>query len=92
MNDQNKARGSQPGGKRRLADLPGRADEGHRRLAVPLVGTARDAGVRDVRMLDQQRFELGRRYLEAVHLDQLLEPVDDGDRAGGVDAAEVAGV
>jgi hypothetical protein len=30
-------------------------------------------------------------HLEAVHLDQLLEPVDDGDRAGGVEAAEVAG-
>jgi hypothetical protein len=43
-------------------------------------------------VLGQQRFELGRRYMEAVHLDQLPEPVDDGDRAGDVDAAEVAGV
>jgi hypothetical protein len=59
-------RSASQGGKRRLADPPGRDDEGHRHVAVPLVGTAHDAGVRDGRMLDQQRFELGRRYLTSA--------------------------
>ena len=31
---------------------------------MPLVGTAHDTGVRDIRTLDQQRFELSRRDLK----------------------------
>jgi alanine dehydrogenase len=44
---------------------------------VPLVGAAHDAGVRDVRMLDQHRFELGRRDLEAVLPKPTLQDVSD---------------
>jgi hypothetical protein len=42
-------------------------------------------------MLKKDGFDRGRRYLVAVDLDELLEPVDDEDVPVAVDAAEVTG-
>ena len=39
-------------------------------------------------MSEQQRLELGRRDLQGVDLDELLEPVDDDDVAVRLDAPE----
>ena len=61
-------------------------------LAGLLVGQADDGGVRDGGVGEQQRLQLGRRHLEALVLDELLEPVDDEQVAVVVDVADVAGV
>lgn len=53
----------------------------------------RDYGsVGDVRVGDEQRLELRRRNLEALVLDDLLQPVHDEDFVVVVDQADVAGV
>ena len=82
-------------------------DEGHHRLAAHrftghherlrhlatfAVRHGNDGRVRDVRVLQQHRLELGRRHLEALHLDQLLEPIDDLEVSVLVDDPDVAGV
>jgi hypothetical protein len=54
-----------------------RHDEGLRQLAGLVVGHADHGDVGDLRMGEQQRLELGGRHLEALVLDELLEPVDD---------------
>ena len=46
-----------------------------------------DTGVRQ-----QQAFELSRRHLEALVLDEFLDPVDDEDVAVVVEVSNVAGV
>ena len=67
-------------------------DEGGRDLAGLVVGKPDDRGVRDIGMGEQQGLELGRRDLESLVLDQLLEPVDDVDVAVRVDLGDVARV
>ena len=67
-------------------------DERRRDLACFVVGDADDRGIRDLRVREQQCLQLGRRHLEALVLDQLLEPVDDVEVPVGVDVADVAGV
>ena len=61
-------------------------------LARLVVGQPDHGGVGDCGVGEQQRLELGRRHLEALVLDELLEPVDDEEVAVGVDVADVAGV
>ena len=51
--------------------------EGLRDLARVLVRHADDGAVGHVGMVDQDRLELSRRDLEALVLDELLQPVDD---------------
>ena len=72
-------------------DLAVGDDVGDRHLTTALVGTADDGGVDDRWVLDEDRFDFGRCDLEGVDLDQILEPVDDNDRAGVVDVAEITG-
>ena len=66
--------------------------EGLRHLARLLVGRADHRRVRDRRMGEQQRLQLGGRDLEALVLDELLQAVDDEEVAVVVDVADVAGV
>jgi hypothetical protein len=54
-------------------------DEGLGQLARLVVGHADDRDVGDLRVGDEQRLELGRRHLEALVLDELLDAVDDRD-------------
>ena len=56
-------------------NLPSRDDVGLGPLAGPHVGDADDGGV-----AAQQGLELGRGDLEAVDLDELLDPVDRSGR------------
>jgi hypothetical protein len=51
-----------------------------------------DGGVLDLRVRDEERLQLRRRHLEALVLDDLLEPVDDEDLVVVVHVADVAGV
>ena len=74
------------------SDVRPQHDEGGRDLAGLVVGEADHRGVGDLRVGEQQRLELGRRHLEALVLDELLEPVDDEQVPVGVDVADVAGV
>ena len=61
-------------------------------LAGLVVGHPDHGGIGDLGMGEQQRLELGGWDLEALVLDELLEPVDDVEVAVGVDVADVAGV
>ena len=67
-------------------------DERRWDLARLLVGDADHGGVGDRRVGEEHRLELGRRDLEALVLDQLLDPVDDRHVTVLVDVADVAGV
>ena len=67
-------------------------DERLRHLAGLLVGARDDRRVGDRGVGEQHRFQLGRRHLVALVLDQLLEPVDDEEPAVLVGVADVAGV
>src|SRR6056297_3902231 len=51
--------------------------ESDRRLAGFLVGTADHGGIHHARMRDERRLHLRGRNLEALELDQLLQPVAD---------------
>ena len=57
-------------------------DERLGQLTRLFVGDADHRDIGDGRMGDEQRFELGRRHLEALVLDELLHPIDDVDVAG----------
>jgi len=61
-------------------------------VAVSMSNLRHDGGVLDLRVRDEERLELGRRHLEPLVLDDLLEPVDDEDLVVVVDIADVAGV
>ena len=63
---------------------------GSRRLPRP--GTRMTAASATAGWASSTRLQLGRRHLEALVLDQLLDPVDDEDVAVVVDVADVAGV
>ena len=67
-------------------------DVRRRDLAGLLVGEADHGGVGDGRVGEQHRLQLGGRDLEALVLDELLEPVDDEEVAVLVDVPDVAGV
>ena len=67
-------------------------DERLRHLAGFLVRAGDDGHVGDGRVGEQERLQLGRGDLVALVLDQLLEPVDDGEQAVLVGEADVAGV
>lgn len=47
------------------------------KVAVKVVNQTHDAHVRDIRMVEQEALELRGGHLEAAHLEQLLDPVDD---------------
>ncbi len=64
-------------------------DEGFRHLAGVVVRHRNHGRVGNPWMLQQQRLELGRRHLEAFHLDQLLQPIDDREITVGVDHADI---
>lgn len=59
-------------------------------LAGVVVGDAEDGDVLDVRVAEQQVFELRGRDADALHLDHLLQPVRDGDEALFVQRPDVA--
>ena len=67
-------------------------DERLRHLAGLVVWTGNDGDVGDRRVGEQDRLQLGRGDLMPLVLDQLLEPVDDGEVALRVGAADVARV
>ena len=52
---------------------------------------AHDACLGDRRMLDERALDLGRNDAETAELDEVLQPIDDREVAGVVEAAEVAG-
>ena len=61
-------------------------------FACFLVGAWDHGRVRDVRVGEQDGFEVGGSHLMALVLDQLLQPVDDVPEAIFVDVGDVAGV
>ena len=58
-------------------DRLARDHERLRHLAALAVDHRDDRRVGDVRVLQQQRLELCRCHLEALDLDELLQPIDD---------------
>ena len=76
-----------------VASCPGLSDdEADRYLTGFVVGDADHRSVGHRRVGEQERLELGRWDLEALVLDELLEPVDDEEVSLVVDVADVAGV
>ena len=76
-----------------MSTVPGPGDDERRRDLADLdVGHADHGGVGHVGVFEEHCFELGRCHLEAVVLDQLLDPPDDEQVPVGVDAGEIAGV
>ena len=67
-------------------------DVGEGEVAVEVVEKAHDAYVGDVRVVKQETLELRGRDLEAAHLEQLLDAVDDEELRQVVDDDLVAGV
>ena len=69
-----------------------RHDERFGHLAGFLVGERDHGRVGDRRVREQERLQFGGGDLVALVLDQLLDPVDDPQRAVLLDAGDVAGV
>ena len=67
-------------------------DDRFRHLAGFVIGTRNHRGVRDARMRQQHRFELRRRHLETLVLNQFLRAIDDEEMAVLVGITNVAGV
>ncbi len=67
-------------------------DEGAWSFPGFVIGNADDGRIGNRWMGQQQRLELGRRDLESLELDQLLDPIDDRQVAVLVDEADVAGM
>src|SRR5690606_25991461 len=65
---------------------------GVRDLVAVLVVDAGHGGVGDTGVGQQQRLQFGGGHLEALVLDQLLDPVDDEQPAGLVHMSDVPGV
>jgi hypothetical protein len=68
-----------------------RNHERFRHLAGFVVGHRDHGHVRDIRVLEQQRLELGGRHLEALDLDELLQSIDHRELTAAVDHADVPG-
>ena len=81
-----------PGHQRVAVHVLARDHEGDRDLAAALIGAPDHGRLGHRGMAAQQRLELGRRHLQRVDLDDLLQPVDDEHVALGVHVAEVAAV
>ena len=67
-------------------------DERLGHLAGVRVGAPDDRDILDLRMREEQRFQLGGRDLEPLVLDEFLEPIDDVEVSVLIGVSDVPGV